>query len=491
VTEPPDGGTEVMLRHLADIPRASRVISAAIVVFAVGIGTSLMSYVWDWANAISEGAGFEPDEWFAVAAALWLPVVAYMVVRLVQVHRTLAGVTQDALDAFQATVQTVHEWVWQVDADNRITYSNAGVTELLGYQPREVLGRNALDLLIAADDRAAVLRQIADGTTSNGWQHWRTSLRHRDGSVRHVVTSAVPVRDGAGRLVAFRGSTADITGEVVAAEAEQLRLADRSATRDRITQVMSDPACLHMVFQPIVDLPTRRVVGLEALARFTPVPNRPPNVWFDEAWEVGLGPDLELHAVALACRHLDRVPADTYLSVNLSPRTIVDPRLTELLTGLGPDTARIVVELTEHAVVDDYDTVIEVVENLARHGVRLAVDDAGAGYSSMTHVLRLRPHILKIDRSIVADAHRDPARRALLGAVGTFARSVGVVAVAEGVENADELATLAEVGITTVQGYYIARPAADPVPNWAAVIDGYRPAGAGADRSAALAGRDV
>jgi PAS domain S-box-containing protein len=416
-------------------------------------------------------------------------VVAGMVVRLVLLHRALANSARTAQDAFRDTVRNTDGWVWRVDAAGLVTYSSPGVEDLLGWRPEEILGRAALDLLVMEEDRATVSVMLDEGRGGNGWRHWRTRARHRDGSVRHVVTNAIPVRDGAGRFVAFRGYTTDVTGEVLAAEAEQLQLARQSATRQRIELVLSDPSVLHMAFQPIVDLGAHRIVGLEALARFTLAPHRPPNEWFDEAWQVGLGPDLELHAVALACRHLPEVPADAYLSVNLSPRTIVDPRLIELVDGLGADAARVVIEVTEHAVVDDYDAVVEVIDRLARRGVRLAVDDAGAGYASMQHILRLQPHIIKLDRSIVANADREPARRALLGAMGTFASSLGIMAVAEGVENAEELATLTDAGITNAQGFYLARPAVTPVTDWSRVHTGHRPAGP--ERSAELVGRDA
>ena len=452
-----------MLGRISQVAQTRRVVSAAIVVFAISVGTSLTSYVWDWMDAFAKGEDFEPDEWFAIVGAVWLPVVVGMVVRLVLLHRTLADSARSALDAFRDTVHNTNGWVWRVDAEGLITYSSPGVRDLLGYEPEEVVGLVAFDLLVMDEDRATVSARLEEGRNGDGWRHWRTRIRHRDGSVRHVVTNAIPVRDGAGRFVAFRGCTYDVTDAVVAAEAEQLRLATHSEARERIERVLLDPSSLHMAFQPIVDLGTHRVVGLEALARFTPAPHRPPNLWFDEAWNVGLGPDLELHAVALACRNLPQVPDDAYLSVNLSPRTIVDPRLIELIAGLGADAARVVIEVTEHAVVDDYDAIVEVVERLACSGVRLAVDDAGAGYASMQHILRLRPHIIKLDRSIVANAHREPARRALLGAMGTFASSLGVMAVAEGVENADELATLTDAGITTAQGFYLARPAVTPV----------------------------
>lgn len=469
-----EDAAEVMPERTSGVAHTRRVVSAAIAVFAISIGMSLAAYVWDWVDAIVNRDGFEADEWLSFIGVAWLPVVAGMVVRLVRLNRRLADTANDALGAYRDTVRTAYGWLWQLDASNRISYSSAGVRAILGYEPHEVVGHDAIEMLVMEEDRAATVAHVQ--ANSSGWQHWRTRVRHRDGSVRHVVTSATPIRDDAGRFLGFRGSTVDVTGEHLAAEAEQLWLASQSAARERIEQVLADPGSLNMALQPIVDVRTRRVVGHEALARFTPAPYRPPNLWFEEAWQVGLGPELELHAVALACRYLSRLPADMYLSVNLSPQTILDPRLSEVVASMGPAAGRVVVEVTEHAVVDDYDELVDVVRRLAHSGVRLAVDDAGAGYASMQHVLRLRPDIIKLDRSIVADAHRDPARRALLGAMSSFADSLGVVTVAEGVENAEELAVLGSAGITSAQGFHIARPDLEPVLEWTGTDD--RPAGA-------------
>ncbi|GIJ70463.1 hypothetical protein Voc01_053800 [Virgisporangium ochraceum] len=471
VTDFGEDAAEVMPERTSRVAQTRRVVSAAIAVFAISIAMSLAGYVWDWIDSIVNRDGFEADEWLSLIGVAWLPVVAGMVVRLVRLNRALADTAHDALGAYRDTVRTAYGWLWHLDASNRITYSSAGVRAVLGYEPHEVLGHDAIEMLVMEEDRPATLARVQAGALGDGWQHWRTRVRHRDGSVRHVVTSATPIRDDSGRFLGFRGSTVDVTGEFRAAEAEQVWLAGRSAARERIGTVLADPGALNMALQPIVDVRTRRVVGHEALARFTPVPYRPPNVWFEEAWQVGLGPELELHAVALACRHLTRLPTDMYLSVNLSPQTIVDPRLSELLTAVGPAARRVVVEVTEHAVVEDYDALADVVRRLAHSGVRLAVDDAGAGYASMQHILRLRPDIIKLDRSIVADAHRDPARRALLGAMSSFAGSLGVVTVAEGVETAEELAVLGSAGITSAQGFHIARPDLEPVLEWTGAAD--------------------
>jgi EAL domain-containing protein (putative c-di-GMP-specific phosphodiesterase class I) len=195
------------------------------------------------------------------------------------------------------------------------------------------------------------------------------------------------------------------------------------------------------------------------LARFAGQPYRTPDHWFAEARRVGLGVELELYAVTLASQQLPELPDQAYLSVNLSPQTILDDRLGRLLMDVDAGVRRVVVEVTEHAAVDDYDALSDAVQWLRRLGVRLAIDDAGAGYASMQHVLRLRPDIIKLDRAIVAGIDGDLARRALVTAMVSFASSLDMTVVGEGGETAGELAVLADTGVQNAQGFFLARPA--------------------------------
>jgi PAS domain S-box-containing protein len=427
---------------------------------AVSTLLAVVSSLWDWSDVVLDGEDVESDEWLGMGASLWLPVVVATMYRLVRVYRALAATAQEAVEAFQDTVHTAHGWVWRIDADYRIVYSSEGIRALLGYEPDEVVGRHAVDLLVPEEDRAAVTADVQASLTQNGWRDWQTRVTHRDGTIRYVRSSATPVHGSSGRLVAYRGYTADVN----AAAAEQAQQRELRETRRRIEQMLRDPDAVHTVLQPIVDVRRQRITGMEALSRFSAEPYRTPDLWFGEAWQAGLGPDLELHAIARAFEWLPRIPRDAYLSINASPLTIVDVRFAALVAGLGPDACRVVVEVTEHAAVNDYDTLSVAVQHLRRTGVRLAVDDAGAGYSSMQHVLRLRPDIIKLDRGIVADIDRDVARRALVTAMAGFAASLDMVIVAEGVENAEELAVLTEAGVRNAQGFFLARPSTDPSP---------------------------
>lgn len=237
--------------------------------------------------------------------------------------------------------------------------------------------------------------------------------------------------------------------------AERQRAEQRRQILARIADAL-DERCRRTVYQPIADLRTGDIVGFEALSRFSGEPHRPPNEWFEEAASVGCGAGLELAAARTALAALDQLAPNAFLSVNCSPSTTLDPGLMDMLTQLPPD--RVVLELTEHAPVDDYGPLLGVLERLRAQGVRIAVDDAGAGYAGLRHVLRLRPDVLKLDVVLTRDIDTDPDRRALATALVAFAEEIDAVVIAEGIETAEELRTLRDLGIRFGQGYHLARP---------------------------------
>jgi EAL domain-containing protein (putative c-di-GMP-specific phosphodiesterase class I) len=205
-----------------------------------------------------------------------------------------------------------------------------------------------------------------------------------------------------------------------------------------------------LVYQPIVHLDTGVIAGVEALCRFHD--GRSPERWFQECEGRGTAAELDLAIIERALADVPGLP-DGYLAVNLSPSTLRDPRLPDVLTGPGVPTDRIVVEVTEHARVTDYFEAQRVLGSLRNAGIRVAVDDAGAGYASFRHILQLRPDIIKMDQSITRDIDTDPARHALATALVIFAGEVGAAVVAEGVETEGELAALGTAGITRAQGF--------------------------------------
>lgn len=231
--------------------------------------------------------------------------------------------------------------------------------------------------------------------------------------------------------------------------AEQRLAAIRRRTRAVIAR--ND---MSVALQPIVSFGNGRWVGVEALARFGDA--RPPDVWFAEAQEVGLGVELELIALRKQLAVLGDLPSGVALSVNASPALVLDPRFRAALDGV--DMTRLTVEITEHVAVDTYDEIHDVLIPLRERGLRLAVDDTGAGYASFHHVLRLRPDSIKLDRSLLAHITSDPARRAFVTAIVLLGLELGASVTAEGVETPSELETLASLGVDYAQGFLLARP---------------------------------
>lgn len=217
---------------------------------------------------------------------------------------------------------------------------------------------------------------------------------------------------------------------------------------------------LRSVGQPIVDLTTGAVRGVEALARFPD--GGSPERWFSEAVDAGRGVELELLALRRALELAPHLPAGVYLSLNASPRSVTDPQLAELLLGGPLPLSRVVLELTEHEEVLRYEALTDVLTPLREAGLRLAVDDVGAGYASFRHVLRLRPDIIKLDRSLVRGIDADGGSRAVVTAIALVALEVGAAITAEGVETLAELDTVVMLGVDSAQGYLIGRPGSDP-----------------------------
>ena len=229
--------------------------------------------------------------------------------------------------------------------------------------------------------------------------------------------------------------------------------------RRRITAVIAERA-FHPVFQPIVDLATLEHVGYEALTRFDS--GQRPDLCFADARAVGLERDLELATIEAAVAAAKGLPAGRRLNLNVSPR---------LLTGPGglsrahlPTDRPIVLEITEHEVIEDYAPVREAVRALG-NGVRLAVDDAGAGAANFSHIVELRPDYVKLDISLVRDVNTDLGRQALVVGMRHFSTEAGCRLLAEGIETEAEAATMSQLAVELGQGYLFGRPA--PVETWA------------------------
>jgi EAL domain-containing protein (putative c-di-GMP-specific phosphodiesterase class I) len=248
---------------------------------------------------------------------------------------------------------------------------------------------------------------------------------------------------------------ADLAAFEIGRELEAAKAAKEK--EDRIRSVIENNQ-ISMVYQPIWSLESSRPVGFECLARFSAAPSRSPDKWFAEAFEAKLGVLLELAAIRIAQAALAAFPADVYLAVNASPSTILSGELLDVLNGMPAE--RIVLEITEHAHVENYDRLLDALQPLRVRGVRLAVDDAGAGYASLQHILQLQPDLIKLDMGLTRNVDLDPARRALAAALVAFARDTGSQIIAEGVETTSELHALRRIGVEKAQGYFLGRPMA-------------------------------
>jgi EAL domain-containing protein (putative c-di-GMP-specific phosphodiesterase class I) len=236
-----------------------------------------------------------------------------------------------------------------------------------------------------------------------------------------------------------------------------LGLPHRPAVSERVRWVRSVLATgdLRTVFQPIVRLDTGAVVAVEALSRFDPARFPTPVHAFAAASAAGLAVELELLAARCALGRLTDLPPGVRLSVNLSAEALLDPRTLDLLLPCG---GALGVEVTEHTPVHDYPALCAVTDRLKDAGVQVAVDDAGAGFASLRHVLQLRPTTIKLDLGLVRGIDADPVRQALARAVGDFAGTLGSGLVAEGVETPQEREALLGLGIELGQGYLLGRP---------------------------------
>lgn len=256
------------------------------------------------------------------------------------------------------------------------------------------------------------------------------------------------------RDVVFMRMAAAIVAEQL--EREDLAGAERREVSTRIRRAI-DSGAFDIVYQPIVALDDGRLLGVEALSRFHGETGKATEAWFDEAWAVGLGVELEMVALRRALGALGGLPDGAYLAINVSPETLLSKDVDVLLGEV--DCSKVVLEITEHAHIFDYAPVRERLDELRGRGLRFAVDDVGTGHAGINHLIEFRPEILKIDLSVVRGVRRDPMRRAIAATFATFAAHVGADIVAEGIESREDHEALEILGLTAGQGFHIAKPA--------------------------------
>lgn len=283
--------------------------------------------------------------------------------------------------------------------------------------------------------------RLADGSIYGTFccfgYHPDPTLRERDLGVLHVFA------DVAGKLIDWERTAAIRHRQI----------------EERIRAVLEGNS-LSVLYQPIFDTKNDSVIGFEALSRFSDGSGveglgRPPDVWFGEANSIGLGEQLEEKAMSLALEGLPRLPDNTYLSLNVSPEHVLSGSAARMLKNMPLE--RIVLELTEHVPIDHYQTLLDALRPMRQRGLRLAVDDAGAGFASFRHILNLAPDRIKLDMSITRNIDSDRSRRALAAALIRFSEETGSRIVAEGVETEEELDTLQSLGVMDIQGHLLGR----------------------------------
>lgn len=322
-----------------------------------------------------------------------------------------------------------------------------------GYCRKVVTG--ALPQLIPNTADVPLTAEIPETAAIPIGAHLSVPLRLEDGQLYGTLCcfAFTPRPDlGETQLVLLR-QLSDLMARMLAGDISAQK--KRSRTRKLVETAIAagDPA---IVFQPIVDLKTRAVTGFEALSRFASEPPRSPDKWFADAELAGIGGRLELVAAQHALAESRRLPPDCSININLSPQTIMTGDLKPLLAQVDPK--RLVIEITEHAAVENYGDLLAALRPARAAGVQVAIDDAGAGYASLQHVLRLQPDIIKFDISLTRDIDTDPLRIAMVSALTEYGRRTGTIVVAEGVETIEEETTLRDLGVDKAQGYLFSKP---------------------------------
>jgi EAL domain-containing protein (putative c-di-GMP-specific phosphodiesterase class I) len=222
--------------------------------------------------------------------------------------------------------------------------------------------------------------------------------------------------------------------------------------RNRLEEVIANHA-FTPVFQPVVRLEDRSVVGYEALTRFAD--GTRPDVRFIEAHKLGMSAKLETVCLGDQLEAASWLPEGTWVSLNVSPALAT--AIVPLVSALERAERDIVLEITEHVVIADYDKLVGALE-MVRPRVKLAVDDAGAGYAGLRHILELRPQFVKLDLSLVRNIDTDRARQAMVAGMAHFAHDSGCELIAEGIETEAERLELVRLGVGLGQGYLFGRP---------------------------------
>jgi EAL domain-containing protein (putative c-di-GMP-specific phosphodiesterase class I)/FixJ family two-component response regulator len=225
---------------------------------------------------------------------------------------------------------------------------------------------------------------------------------------------------------------------------------DRRREQQRRVREVIDGDAISTIQRPIFDVRTGSVAGVVARTRVAKLPMRGGDAWIAEAEAVGLLEEFEIAVLRAAVRDVGLLPSSVFLTVHVSPPTLLSPEYHEAVRDAGFE--RVVLEVTEHARVEDYTPLNDALAPLRAEGLRLAVADVGAGLASLRHVAMLAPDLVTIDTALTDDVDHDGARHAVVAALAARATQLGARTIAEDVITVEQLEELTGLGVDLVEG---------------------------------------
>ena len=271
----------------------------------------------------------------------------------------------------------------------------------------------------------------------------------------YFIGSAMMKRDPAVRLERLVYRTID---EALAdATSEQENLVRQRARKLR---AIVTGKRINTLYQPIVDLRSKRIIGYEALSRGPVGEFETPDVLFRIAYEADLVLKLDAVCRTNAVRAMDRLEPGELLFVNMEPGSIFDPRLMESIPKNR--VKQVVFEITEHAAISDFQTFRQAAQFVKQRGFKLAMDDVGSAYSGLRIISMIEPDFIKLDMELTREAQQNRVKMELLKAIAGFSADAGITMIVEGIETEQELDVVTRLGVPLVQGYLVGRPAAMP-----------------------------
>jgi|RhiMetdeSRZDD1v2_1073273.scaffolds.fasta_scaffold17312_3 PAS domain S-box-containing protein len=357
-------------------------------------------------------------------------------------------------------VESSDDAIMSGSPDGTVTTWNPGAERLYGFTAEEACGAKVRDLIIPdshTGEEREIIREVLAGERVDNYE---TQRLHKDGHVIDVSVSASAIMGSSGEPVGLSVITRDIT-ERKRRERELIANVEAYDWLRRVRTALNDDRFV-LYSQPIVETRSGRVVREELLLRM--LSDRGdgevigPGSFLPVAEEFGMVGEIDRWVIRQGIPLL----CDREISMNLSARSIGDPSITKLIEtvmrDMDLDPNRLTIEITETALVQDMGAARAFTDRLERLGCALALDDFGTGYGSFTYLKHLPVQYIKIDIDFIRELPRNRADRRIVRSIVGVARGFGIKTIAEGVEDEETLALLAEFGIDYAQGYHIDRP---------------------------------